>query len=722
MGMPSAPAPGMTGKDFVRILRKRKWMIILSLAICSILSAVSTAVWMFTAPFYTAEAYLEVVPPQNTPLQAATPIYGKEVMDRLTMSMAQMVKSDSVIGAACSAQNVKATEWYRNTPETEQIQYLVNKLAVGPVPGTSFIRIALSGTNKQDLPEIVNAVAEAFVTDTKEMVGGDRLNQINQLLEERKNLQARLDQLRVEENRTRGDLPTLQEQRNAMTFRLQSLVQRLTELEVAQAQARDGLRILQEREQQGGLENSPEVQIQLTNDPNLRSLDATRINLATELEDALRKLGPKHRIVQATQNRLASLNSQIKARQDELVTLAVQGLKQQQEAQLANITAQLLEVRQKYNEIDSRSKDIQANLSQLEQMQNDDKVLDDRIRKYDDRLGELRVLSRGEHSIIIRRNAVLPREPSMPQWKIMIPLGVVLGLVIGLGLAFLLEFVDTSVKGPSDITRRVELPLLGMIPHAEDLEEEIEDPRRAFSTHPNSLIGEAFRQIRTCLLFSGPANQRRSLLITSPLPEDGRTTVTINLAAAIARGGRKVLVLDANFRHSMLRTIFPQCGDGGLSSALVGQAHWRDLVREVEPNLYVMPSGPMPPNPAELLGSESMRQLIAELVAQYDQVLFDGPPCLVVTDATVLSTLVDGVVLAVRANSNTYGIVQRCRDVLSKVGAHIVGVALNGVRTTVGGYLQKNYETFYEYHSQLPSNGDGKVESEKVEQVPEKIA
>jgi capsular exopolysaccharide synthesis family protein len=283
---------------------------------------------------------------------------------------------------------------------------------------------------------------------------------------------------------------------------------------------------------------------------------------------------------------------------------------------------------------------------------------------------------------------------------------VLLGLVVGLGGAFLLEFIDTSVKSPSDISRRVELPVLGMVPHLDDMDEELEDLRLAFRTHPNSLVGEAFRQIRTCLLFSGPASQRRSLLITSPLPGDGRTAVTLNLAAAMARGGRRVLVVDANFRQPAVSQIFPDAPADGLSSAVVGRTNWTDCVYEVEENFHVMPAGHMPPNPAELLGSDEMRQLLSEMENEYDQVLLDSAPCLVVTDPCVLGSLADGVVLVVRAGANTYGIVQRTRDMLARVGARMLGVALNGVRATAGGYFRSSYETFYEYHQpqQLPES------------------
>jgi capsular exopolysaccharide synthesis family protein len=194
-------------------------------------------------------------------------------------------------------------------------------------------------------------------------------------------------------------------------------------------------------------------------------------------------------------------------------------------------------------------------------------------------------------------------------------------------------------------------------------------------------------------------------MVTSPSPGDGRTVVATNLAACIAHGGRKVLLVDANFHQPTIDQLFPQAPQGGLSSALVGQADWTDLIHQVEENLYVLASGPLPPNPAELLGSEQMGTVISEMTAQYDQVLFDAAPMLVVTDPAVLSTLVDGVILVVRAGASTYGVVQRARDMLMRVGAHVIGAVLNGVRVTAGGYFRKSYDTFYEYRgeqAQLP--------------------
>jgi len=251
----------------------------------------------------------------------------------------------------------------------------------------------------------------------------------------------------------------------------------------------------------------------------------------------------------------------------------------------------------------------------------------------------------------------------------------------------------------------MDMPLLGIIPHIDDVVENVGDVRLACLTNPASLIAESFHQIRTNILYSEHGNTNQCLLVTSPSPSDGRTTVSVNLAATMASGGKKVLLIDANFRQPSIQGLFKRCPQGGLSGALVGDGNWQDLVCEVERGLYVMASGPMPHNPSELLHSEQMTQLLSEMKSMYDYVILDAPPVLVVSDASVLATLADGVILAVRAGNNSHGVVLRAKETLAHVRAEFIGVILNGLRTTAGGYLQKNYNTFYQYgqNARLPA-------------------
>jgi len=705
--IPVPAGAGLTGRDFVRILRKRKWMIILIALGITALAAVTTVLWSMFAPLYTAEAYLGVNAPRPSDLQGPAPLYSKDIMERIITTQIRMIKSEAVLLRATENPELKRTDWFRRTPPDKLITELNDVIDVTPVANANVIRIAMTGIGKteedrRELATIVNAVAGAAQEDSRLTTGGEHQRAIDRMEDQRKTSSTELARIRndISVLRSESDMSTLQERRNVLGLRLNSYTAQLIELDMVKQQAQAAVDDLAQLERENRLDTTPEAMQRLNEDPMLRSLQFARANAVNDLEQAERKFGINHIQVRALRSRLETIDKQVtdtEARIREDVRKAVRDTRNNR---LIAVQAQLLDVQRKFNETDTKARDIQAVLTQLQRLTDDESAVVKRISRIDDRLEDKRNEAKQEPPVYLRRQATVPRERTMPRWIIMMPIGVVLGLLVGLGLTFLLELIDTSIKGPSDISRKTDLPLLGMVPHSDDLEEDIPDMRLAFQSHPNSLIGEAFRQIRTCLLFSGPAERRRSLLVTSALPGDGRGTTALNLAASVARSGRKVLVVDTNFRQPMIRGLFPQCPEAGLSSALVGQASWRDLVREIEPNFWVMSSGPLPPNPAELVGSEPMRQIISEMIGQYDQVIFDGAPCLVVTDSAILSSLVDGVVLVVRAGANTYGIVHRTRDILARVGAHIVGVVLNGVRITAGGYLRKTYNTFYEYHEQ----------------------
>ena len=699
-------AGGMTGRDVVRIFLKHKWLIILSILIGTGIACGATILWLLYAPFYTAEAYLQINPPKPSAMVDTAQLPSKQIMDRLTRSQAQLIKSDAVLAAATEDPLLNRTKWYRRYSSGDVIQELYDALKVASVPDTFFVRIAMTeraSTNKEraELADIINAVANAFVEDNTKSVKDDRVEQLDRLSDERRTLQSDLDAIRRAMSEMRPeDIPNIEDQRNVLNVQLQGLVVARTELDLGLAEEQSAYDKILEQERAGTLISSAPVRAAVDANPTFASLRHAQVNLRTELDDALAKFGPQHRRVRTLENRLDSVAEQMKRQEDELAKNAAEGVKQFHQGNIETLGAQRKQVEDRYEALMARLNDAQANLAQLKQLAAQEEALEEQINKIKTKELDYRLLYRGERPVFLRRQAAKPRKPSMPKWKVMVPLGVFLGIVVGVGLAFLLEVIDTSVKSPGDITRRIDLAALGMVPHLDDVDEEIEDLRLTFMTNPNSLISESFRRIRTCLLFSGPPSGRRSLLVTSPMPEDGRSTVTLNLAGSVAQAGRKVLVVDTNFRQPVIRKLFPEIPEAGLSSVLSGQANWRDLAKEVDKDLFLMSSGVLPPNPAELLGSDQMRNIISEMTDQFEQVFFDGAPGLVVSDSSVLSSLVDGVILVVRAGANTYGIVERTRDMLTRVGAHIVGVVVNGVRVTAGGYYRRSYETFYEYHEQ----------------------
>ncbi|MBT3199008.1 MAG: polysaccharide biosynthesis tyrosine autokinase [Phycisphaerales bacterium] len=702
----------MTGRDVMRIFRKHLWLIIILLTVFVIASVGGTKLWLDYSPTYSSTVRLSVAPPQTDVLRLGGRTIAAE-LDIRKQSYVNVAKVEAVLARAIEQDKndrgarldrIQKTSYYTGDLNGT-VTLLQEKLSVSSIRDTTLIAISLSGPDPMELPEVVNAVADALVVQLSLQSKKDRTKQMDsltaQLDETTGTIEAR--QKAIDQIRGASEVPLMEERRNIIQMTLQSLTSELTQLRLLKAQAEAALDALTKQQADGALAGSLEVLQALDQDPTYRSLVVTAKNIEIEIDSLSERLGEGHRKVTAARARLRTIEEKRKVMEAELVKKQVTAMMQQQQSQVTAVSERLLAVGNQYNEESQRLRDLGTSLSKIRALDSEIQRLQDTAAEIKAAIMQFRIAMRGEPISVLALGEI-PEKPSWPTYYVMVPLGVFLGLGLGLGLAFLMEMMDTSIKSPADISARIDLPLLGMVPHADDMDEEVDDMRMLMLTNSDSLAGEAYRQIRTCLLFSGPASQRRSLMVTSPSPGDGRTAITMNLAASIAQGGRKVLVVDANFRQPSLSGLFPKASVNGLSSALVGQGRWEDNVHQVDGNLSVMTAGPLPPNPAELLGSEQMRTIIGEMTAKYDQVIFDAAPALVVTDPSVLSTMVDGVIIVVRAGTSTHGILQRTRDIFLRVGAHVVGSVLNGVRITAGGYLKRTYNTFYEYQGQqLPA-------------------
>ena len=263
----------------------------------------------------------------------------------------------------------------------------------------------------------------------------------------------------------------------------------------------------------------------------------------------------------------------------------------------------------------------------------------------------------------------LPDHRTFPKLWITLPLAVMIGLALSLGIAFLRELTDTTIRTPRDIARVGQLTLLGMIPHEND------DPESAGARlplaifeAPHSIIAEQFRQVRTRLQHTTSLDTTRSILVTGCSPEDGKTMVAVNLAAGLALNGRRILLVDANFRRPSLHNIFNTGVELGFGDVLNDLDAFQDVVCETEvPNLSVITSGTKPSNPTELLESQLLIDFIERSLEEYDHVIFDSGPLLMVSDSIALAPRVDGVVTVVRARGNSRGMLGRMRDELRRL-------------------------------------------------------
>ncbi|MCS7261117.1 MAG: polysaccharide biosynthesis tyrosine autokinase, partial [Anaerolineae bacterium] len=289
-----------------------------------------------------------------------------------------------------------------------------------------------------------------------------------------------------------------------------------------------------------------------------------------------------------------------------------------------------------------------------------------------------------------------------PRTMMNVLLAASIGVLLALGAAFLLEYLDDTVKSPDDLMATAGLTPLGAVAR---MRGDGYENKLVTARHPRSSIAEAYRTLRTNIQFSTLDKPARTLLVTSPSTLEGKSVTSANLAVSMAQAGFKTVLIDADLRRPAQHKIFGLPNQSGLTNALLQtgepslDGHLQTTGIE---NLRVLTSGPIPPNPAELLGSAKMQALLQRLKEEYDVVIFDSPPALAVTDASVLATRVDGVVLVTDSGNTRRDMVVRARDTLRKVGANLLGGVVNRLSPRSGGYYYHYY--YYYYYS---ADGDG---------------
>jgi len=367
--------------------------------------------------------------------------------------------------------------------------------------------------------------------------------------------------------------------------------------------------------------------------------------------------------------------------------------------QLAAIESDMETTQQAINELqESDSAADQAELARLQtllaQHQSNYARL---LSSYEDiRLAEVQAMD----NIVIAEPAELPRYPVKPRTLMNTLLAAVVGCMLAVGVAFLIEYLDDTIKTSEDVGQALGLSTLGAITrfHSAD-----DHDRLVVAAHPRSPISEAYRTLRTNIQFSSVDKPLRTLLVTSTNPVEGKTTTVANLGTVMAQAGLSVIIVDSDLRRPALHEFFGVSRNLGLTNALLDKAPNPDgYLQETEvENLRVLACGPLPPNPSELLNSQRMRELIEHLKEEADVLIFDSPPILAVTDASILASQVDGVLLVVDAGSTRREVAQRGKEQLDKVGANILGAALNKLSARGAG----GYYYYYYYSSEEGEKG-----------------
>ena len=706
------PSTAISAADVWRIVRKRLWLI---LACALVIGAGGTGgfvAWYFLAPFYTATSIIEVEPGQGQAGGRAdfTQLYSENIpyqlYEQYVMAQVMAIRSDRVLTAALDSLGA-AQSMFRGPGA---VMVLGEELRIEYVPGTQNITISLTGMQAKQIADIVREVAMQYLTEVqnqRQQVDADR----------QRDLRTEQEDLRRKMERTSSELAELRRQSDAVVLdaryseelaAVTTVTRQLADVQFQLASARAAWLQFQELQKEAEEKRDlrpvllafPEMMDSLRTDPRVLGLSQQIGRASQDYEGLKSRFGERHDAVQSTKATLEGLQNELQTQQVAVLAELVQ----QQAAVLKTAYDRAREAEAELLDkvAESRAKAIQLaqNADAYAKKGEEYRRSQELYYTVTDGLERMRITSAlTRPNIRIVQLPTIPTEPTEPKVILYSLAVIVFSLFVGVGVSFALEFIDTRLRMPAEVVRQVGVPLLGSIPDLSEDERLPLDTDLALVSHrePESLLAEAFRQFRTNLQFTSD-QPIKSVLVTSPSPGDGKSTTAANLAIATARGGGKVLLVEANFRRPALARIFDVPDAIGLSNVLVGMNTAAEAVQATSiENLDILVGGATPPSPAELLGSETMARFIQEQENAYDLVIVDGPPILVVADCHLLAQIVRGVVLVFRANENTRGLAQRAVRTALGLKTHLLGALLNAVRATKGGYFREAYQAYYDY-------------------------
>ncbi|MBN1102782.1 MAG: polysaccharide biosynthesis tyrosine autokinase [Deltaproteobacteria bacterium] len=720
-------------RDYLRVILKRRWTLITVFAV----TVMSVIIHAFTAtPIYEATTRLIIdrENPNVVSIQevmavdaAGTDYYqtqykiiesravAREVIKRLHLDESEEFrpkpKNDFLsslkrsVGETLSFWALSITsllsvkEPPQETPEealedSSLVGAFVSRIKVEPIRNSRLVDVSFQAKDRGLAAKAANALARAYIDknlETKLRAAQDAVKWLNERIEEERKKVEKAEQSLLRYKEKHSIITEFSSDVEKVTAqKLAQINQQVVEAESRRVEA-------ETRYQQAtSLSHSPDMVNsipEVLNNDLIRQIKAMEVDLYKRISELSEKYGEKHPQMVAIDSELKTLQK----RKAQEVGRVINSLRSEYRVALAkeNSLKAALE-KQKKESLDLNQKAIEYGVLQRE-AESAKQVYELLIKRFKEtslaeemKTGNIRIIDRAE----------VPKHPVKPRKGLNILLAVLVGLVAGTGLAFFFEYLDNTIKLPEDIKRHLQVPYLGPVP-AFAMDGEGSDPGTAkpelVTIHaPKSTASEAYRGIRTSLLFSSAEAQPQVILVSSAGPQEGKTVTSANLAVTMAQSGNKVLLLDCDMRKPSIHRVWAISRERGLSNLLVGSNELKDaLIPSGVPNLDIIPCGPVPPNPSELLGSGRMQRLLAALRKNYSHILIDSPPVTAVTDAAILAKMADAILLVVRAGDTPREIVKNGLTQFRNVNAHVLGVILNGVDMGRDGYYYYQYYYYY---------------------------
>ena len=577
------------------------------------------------------------------------------------------------------------------------------------VVGTSLVKIKFVHSDPEIAQKVANTLAEVFVNNNLERATENSTEAGDLLAREIANLQTKIKQTQESQwNYAKNKGLTLSNESSGglEASRLATLSGQLLLAENERKQAQAQLEAARREKDPFSI---PDVNASIRVD-KLRE----RISELTQKRDSLLVVyTPEWPEVKKIDAQLEGLKKELEKAPAEIVT----SMQRRYEAAAAKESLLRRSYEQQRGTTTQMTRDQIDLLSMKQQIETDKQYLNTLLQRQ----RELQVTTGNKpNDVSIASYSRLPRAPIGPQRMRNVLVAFLLSLAVGIGLAFLLDFLDDTLKSVDDVDRYLHLPALALIPsnsHRGRLMGRTGLSSRGAPADTTALtmisdvrspVAESYRHLRTSLLLSSAGQPPRTILVTSSQPSEGKTTTAVNTAFMLAQTGAEVLIIDCDLRRPRLHAHFEVPNVHGLTNCLSGDSDIEGLLQsyEKQPNLKFLTSGPVPPNPAELLGSNEMRKLLATLSEKFAHIVIDSPPAISFTDASILSTMVDGVVLVVHGGRSSRAVVRRAKQQLLDVGAHIFGVVVNNVKVESNDYYYSGYYSSY-YSDDKPEDEAG---------------
>ena len=704
-------------KDYLQVLSARRWTLI-STVVVVVLGA---AVWvLLQKPVYRAEALL-LIEPAKVNLTDFKEIYdptmanvGGAVGQReFFATQCRLIVCRPLLERTFKQFGFGELRQYRDAPDP--VADFARHFGVHPERRSRLVKVTFEWPDPELAARALDYLVGEYIADYRRRALGVTQGGLEALRLKAEQLrpivEAKADTL--QQFMVRHNMVSLEKTQNIVVDRLKELNRSLSEVERQKIEYESICgNIQQALDEKRPLEDMPEV----AGSRSITDLKLEYIRAKQEVSDLSGRFGPNHPEVVAARARMTAVAEKI---QQEITSVLASARAQLERArkQEADLRAEL--ARQEQRVMDFNRLAVRYNI-----LKSDYETTKRTYTAITKRIEEIEIaMAAGskDDNIFVIMHPRVPPKPARPRKKATLAAAGIVGLILGVGLCFFVDYLDTTIKTKEDVEEVLGLPAIGYVPPLAVQNGAARAGAGAPSSDlvalkkPRSAVAEAFRSIRTALAFSATNGALDRLLVTSCSPKEGKTLVAANIGLALAQAGKRVLLLDADMRRPRLNKVFRVPSRPGLSNLLAGEgaAGIDEVLQPVEgvPNLSVLPCGPMPPNPADLLGSERMKELLDELAGRFDVVVIDTPPVLSVTDAAVLCQYGTGVVMVVRSFATQRKLARQAAELLMRSRGRILGAVINNVdahRSGYGyyGYGYGPYAGYYGYYYYYSSGGN----------------